>query len=128
MKGREVDLFGVDELVTGGLAQIVDVLDEEDIRWGVLREKDDLGAACGQLLDDAGSNAGCSALCIDLPVSWDCSRVECNRRLSIYRHHHDFRVHQSLGAVSRSAEIVFQRGENEKPWYQLEDAIGIGNR
>lgn len=38
-----------------------------------------------------------------------------------HRDHHYFRVHQSLGAVACSAEVVLQRGEQENPWRYTEN-------
>lgn len=44
-----------------------------------------------------------------------------------YCHHYSFRMHQSLGGVASSAEIVFQHGEGENPWCYAEECPGIGN-
>lgn len=58
----EVDLLGVDELVACCAAQVFNVLDEEEVGGWLFGEEDDLRAACGEFLDDGGSNAGCAAL------------------------------------------------------------------
>lgn len=41
-----------------------------------------------------------------------------------YSDHHHLGVHQPLGAVACSAEVVLQRGEQKDPWCYLEDRPG----
>lgn len=48
MEGAKVDLLGGDELVARLCAQVFDVVDEEGVGEGVLREKDDLRTAGGE--------------------------------------------------------------------------------
>lgn len=62
MERGEVDLFGVDEVVASCAAEVVNVLNEEDVGGWLAGEEDDLGAASREFVDDCGSNAGRSAL------------------------------------------------------------------
>lgn len=50
-------MLGVDELVAGGLAQVFNVVDEEDVGGGVVGQEDDLGAALGEFVGDSGADA-----------------------------------------------------------------------
>lgn len=51
MQGCEVYLFGVNEVIFGGAAEVVNVLDEEEVGGWLFGEEDDLGAASGEFLD-----------------------------------------------------------------------------
>lgn len=57
MKGREIDLLGVYQLVVGKSSDIFDMVDKEGIGLGVVGEKDDLGSSRGQLLYDGSTDA-----------------------------------------------------------------------
>lgn len=61
VQAREVDPLGVDELVLGRGAQILDVFDEKGVGGGRLRQEHELSTARGELLGDLGPDAGCAA-------------------------------------------------------------------
>ena len=58
----EVDLLGGDEFVVRFGAEIEDVVAEEGVGDGVVRQQDELRAARCQLSGYGGANAGCASL------------------------------------------------------------------
>lgn len=55
-------MFGVDELVAGRVAEVFQIVYQEWIAKGVVREEDDLGAACCKILCYRCSDAGSASL------------------------------------------------------------------
>lgn len=125
MQGGQVDLLRVDELVSRRAAQVFDIVDEEEVRGGVLGEEDDLGAALGELVDDGGANAGCAAL--EAEGSWISARERSTEdsRGGTYRDHDDLGVHHALGGVARAAKVVLERGEQQHPGRRAQNRDGI---
>lgn len=73
-------MFGVDELVGGAGAQVVDVVDQEGVGGWVLGQEDDLGAAGREREGDGRADAGCSALTVRGKSVW----LETNRTAEGY--------------------------------------------
>lgn len=123
----EIDLLGVDELVPGVFAHVIDVFDQEGVLGGLLCEEDDLGASEGEFVHDGCSYTGCTALLFPSRHQYTDSILSCFLAIGPYRNHNHLGVHQSLGAIPSTAKVELQRGHEEHPWYDFEDGIDPGN-
>lgn len=107
-------MLGGDEVVIGVSTDVLDVVDDEGVAEGVLRQKDDLAASSCEGAHGGFAYAGCAALGrSDLTLLCVC--------VLAYRHHHDLAVHIPLAQVGRSLKVRLDKPQQTEPWQRFED-------